>query len=242
MNPYEPIKNEHVEKLTELGNNSVVNSFTITYALMITTGTITFIEAIRTNDVFVRHVMNLETCISIVAAYFYSLFIKTISEQKSESKTEDTKYDWKSITRTRYIDWMITTPMMLLALCLVLSRNSQTIIKFFVYLSIIALNYIMLYLGYLGEINIISKISATLYGFVAFFAMYFIIFKQYVMPKYNFSNYLIFGLYFIIWSCYGVVYLMEEEYKNIFTNILDLTAKCLIGLGLWVYFTRIIRV
>ena len=137
MNPYEPTKNEHVEKLTELGNNSVVNSFTITYALMITTGTITFIEAIRTNDAFVRHVMNLETCISIVAAYFYSLFIKTISEQKNESKTEDTKYDWKSITRTRYIDWMITTPMMLLALCLVLSRNSQTVIKFFVYLSII---------------------------------------------------------------------------------------------------------
>jgi hypothetical protein len=40
---------------------------------------------------------------------------------------------------------------------------------------------------------------------------------------------------------YGVVYMFGEEWKNITMNILDLTAKCLVGLGLWVYYTKIVR-
>jgi hypothetical protein len=36
------------------------------------------------------------------------------------------------------------------------------------------------------------------------------------------------------------VYLLDEESKQFATNILDLIAKCLIGLGLWAYYTKII--
>ena len=53
-------------------------SFVITYILLLTTGTITFIEAMRTQVPAVRHIMNLETCISIVAGYFYSVFVQKI--------------------------------------------------------------------------------------------------------------------------------------------------------------------
>ena len=35
-----------------------------------TTATITFIEAMRTKVPKIRHMLNLETCISVVAAYF----------------------------------------------------------------------------------------------------------------------------------------------------------------------------
>jgi hypothetical protein len=51
-------------------------SFAISYVLLLTTGTITFIEALRTQIPQVRHVMNLETCISLVAGYFYSVFVQ----------------------------------------------------------------------------------------------------------------------------------------------------------------------
>ena len=51
-------------------------TFFITYAFLVTTATITFIEAIRNKDPKIRHILNLETCISIVAAYFYGVFIK----------------------------------------------------------------------------------------------------------------------------------------------------------------------
>jgi len=208
------------------------NSFSITYTLLLTTAVITFIEAIRTPNPKIRHILNLETCISCVAGYFYALFI---------IKVNDKNLDWHEITETRYIDWSITTPMMLLALSLVLSMNSNTVIHFKVIGSIIILNYIMLLFGYLGEIKKLNRNLATLLGFIAFFIMYLIIYVNFVKPKYSKANYVLFAIYFIVWSMYGVVYLFDEEYKNMITNILDLTAKCLVGLGLWVYYTNVIQ-
>jgi bacteriorhodopsin len=207
-------------------------TFSITYALLLTTAVITIVEALRTPNAKIRHILNLETCISCVAGYFYSIFIVQASEKNK---------DWSTITQTRYIDWSITTPMMLLALCLVLSMNSETVIHLKVILSIVILNYVMLLFGYLGEIKMIRRIIATILGFIAFLLMYYIIFINFVKPKYSKANYILFGMYFIVWSLYGVVYLFDEEYKNMITNILDLTAKCLIGLSLWVYYTNIIH-
>ena len=186
----------------------------------------------------VRHVLNLETCISVVAGYFYSVFVDKIA--KSEEKM--ILMDWSEISQIRYIDWAITTPFMLLALCLVLSTNINKKICLPTMLTIIALNYTMLYSGYLGEMKTISIFLAEVVGFGAFFAMFGLIFKQYVMSSVNVANRALFGMYFSIWSLYGVAYLLDEEYKNITMNYLDLTAKCLIGLSLWAYYTRILSV
>ena len=54
---------------------------------MVTTGTITFIEAMRTDIVQMRHILNLETCISIVAAYFYGKFITMLDPMKEKILT-----------------------------------------------------------------------------------------------------------------------------------------------------------
>ena len=56
----------------------IVNTFYITYVFLITTGTITFIEAMRTKDIKIRNILNLETCISVVAAFFYSKFVENV--------------------------------------------------------------------------------------------------------------------------------------------------------------------
>jgi len=207
-------------------------SFYLTYVLLITTGTITFIEALRTNNPKIRHVMNLETCISIVAAYFYSIFQDKIKK----------KIDWNEFTILRYLDWTITTPLMLLSLCLVLSMNTKTIIHVSSFLFILFMNYVMLFFGYLGEINRLDRYLSDGLGFVAFFAMFGTIFKEYVLPKYSIDNYILFTLFVTIWSMYGIAYLLTDIHKNIFMNYLDLTAKCLVGIGLWAYYTKIIRV
>jgi bacteriorhodopsin len=180
--------------------------------------------------------LNLETAISVVAGYFYSIFVDKIA--KSEEKMVN--MDWAEITQTRYVDWAITTPMMLLALCLVLSSNSGKVIRLFTFLTILGLNYIMLYLGYLGEMKQMSRLTANSTGFIAFFAMFYVIFTQYVLPKFSKDNYFLYFAYLGIWTMYGVVYMFNEEYKNIAMNYLDLTAKCMVGLGLWLYYTNII--
>jgi bacteriorhodopsin len=213
-------------------------SFTITYILLLTTATITLIEALRTPDPKVRHILNLETCISIVAGYFYSVF----TQQIHENDEKHTQINWANITQTRYIDWAITTPMMLLALALVLSQNSKTTIYASTIGIIIALNYLMLYIGYLGENGTLPRLYAMLGGFVPFIGMFSIIYISYVKPLYRLSNGVLFFIYLLVWSLYGIVFMFPEEYKNIFTNILDFIAKCFIGLGLWAYYTHIIHI
>jgi hypothetical protein len=213
-------------------NENVKFSFTITFMVLLTTGTITFIEAIRTQTPMIRHILNLETCISIIASYFYSLFI-------TEIEKPDKDFNWKSITKTRYIDWSITTPLMLLTLCLVLGDNIRKPLHISIFLLIVILNFSMLAIGYLGEVNNWDKIVTSFFGFIPFFAMYALIFVQFVMPKYRLDNYVLYGLFLFLWGMYGVVYLHSEEYKNIGFNILDLCSKCFIGIGLWTYYTKI---
>ena len=92
----------------------VKNSFYLTYVFLLTTATITFIEAMRTKNTKVRHILNLETCISVVAAYFYGKFVEQLGDN----------VDYKKINMTRYSDWFITTPIMLLVLCLAFLYNT----------------------------------------------------------------------------------------------------------------------
>jgi bacteriorhodopsin len=220
-----------------LSKDKLIFSFTLTYILLITTGTITLIEALRTKIPLVRHIFNLETVISIIAGYFYSKFVDKIKESFKEGKS----IDWQEIIKTRYLDWAITTPLMLMVLINVIAHHNRRSPSIRVYFLIILLNYTMLYLGYRGEFeknNLLYYIGS----FLAFFVMFGIIFVLYVKPKYNFFNYALFFFFFIVWSLYGIVYKMNLKNKNITYNYLDLISKCFVGIGLWVYFTDMFKI
>ena len=213
-------------------------SFMITYILLLTTATLTFIEAMRTNKPHVRHILNLETCISIVAGYFYSVFLGQIDAAEKEKKTMSTI--WEDITKTRYVDWSITTPLMLLALCVVLSNNSKTLIHLGTFLFIVALNYLMVGIGFLGEFKVLSPVTASAAGFIPFVLMFYTIYTTFVGPKASLSNDVLFWVYAAVWGLYGFVYLLEDSAKNISMNILDCIAKCLIGNALYIHYANLI--
>ncbi len=225
-------------------------SFYITCSFLVTTGTITFIEALRTDIVSMRHILNLETCISIVAAYFYGNFIKTLEPLKDKiitsngdiEKEELNKLE-KKINTTRYVDWMITTPIMLLVLVLAFQYNSKNKgIVFFDYLIILLFNYGMLGTGYLGELNILNKLTANIIGFIYFGLLYGFIYYKYLLKTKNGNNYnnkLLFLSFFILWALYGVFYLMKDSIKNTGYNILDLFSKCFVGIYFWSYSSNI---
>jgi len=209
----------------------IIFSFTITYIFLLTTATITFIEAIRTSSPTIRHVLNLETTVSIIASYFYSIFLEKIKNKK---------IDWTEINSLRYIDWAMTTPLMLLALSLVLSGNIKKSLSLSLFITIVALDYVMLFLGYLGETGKMERWTAWGLSFAAFFGMFGFIYKNFIAPVYNLSNNIIFSIFVGIWTMYGVFYLMDNQYKNIGMNTMDCLAKCCFGLGLWAYFSKII--
>ena len=227
-------KNTDVTKDGKL--DAVKMSFTLTYVLLLTTSLVTFIEAMRAQNPLIRHIFNLETAVSLVGGYFYSVFVGMIDDYKKRN----VPFDWDAITKIRYLDWSITTPLMLLSLCLVLAKESKKIIHLTTILLIIFLNYVMLYVGYLGEIRVLNRNVACIGGFIPFAILFYIIFKNYTVIDKGLSKYFLLLVYMITWSFYGFVYLLGDEYKNIAMNILDCISKCVVGLLLWVYYTNII--
>jgi bacteriorhodopsin len=223
----------------------VNSSFYLTYIFLMTTATITFIEAIRTKIPEIRNILNLETCISVVAAFFYSKFIKMMEDHKKKLRSSLNKENYQEkmfqeINQTRYLDWSITTPIMLLVLVLALLYNNKMGgMNFFYFIIILLLNYGMLASGYMGENEMLDKTISGIIGFIFFIALYGFIYYVYVMPDSNYDNNLIYGSFIILWAIYGILYYFDEKVKNIGYNVLDLFAKCFVGIFFWAYYAKV---
>ena len=238
----------------------VLSSFYITYTFLLTTSAITFIEALRNPIPQIRHIMNLETCISIIASYFYSLFIAEINKsEENDSKENDSKKNdskendsikndnidstdnlpLEKINNMRYSDWVITTPFMLLVLSMVLGYENKISVRFKPFLVVVFFNFLMLGFGYSGEIGLLNRNLANFIGFIFFFLTFGTLWKLFMTcAKVTFQSKLIFWLYIGLWSLYGVFYQLNETYKMIGYNILDLVAKAFVGIFFWLYLTK----
>ena len=85
-NIFEEKSQNSINNVSNVQDKVVKFTFYITYAFLMTTATVTFIEAIRTKDIKIRNILNLETCISIVAAFFYGMFMKKINVKEINYK------------------------------------------------------------------------------------------------------------------------------------------------------------
>lgn len=221
----------------------VINSFYITYIFLITTSVITFIEALRSPIPQVRHILNLETCISVIASYFYGLFIAEINkkETKENFATQDSvdNIPLEKINNMRYSDWIITTPFMLLALSMLLGYENKIAVRFKSFIWVLISNLFMLGFGYAGEIGLLNRNLASFMGFLFLLLTFGIIWKLFMTcAKATYQSKLIFWLYLGLWSLYGVFYHTNEATKMIGYNMLDLTAKAFVGIFFWLYLTK----
>ena len=225
----------------------VINSFYITYIFLITTSVITFIEALRSPIPQVRHILNLETCISVIASYFYGLFIAEINNKKAKSSTKENfathtsinEIPLEKINNMRYSDWIITTPFMLLALSMVLGYENKIAVRFKSFIWVLISNLFMLGFGYAGEIGLLNRNLASFMGFLFLLLTFGIIWKLFITcAKATYQSKLIFWLYLGLWSLYGVFYHTNEATKMLGYNILDLIAKAFVGIFFWLYLTK----
>ena len=149
-----------------------------------------------------------------------------------------------NVTPKRYIDWVITTPTMLITLIVYLiyltkkEENKTNELDFFTILKdnsniiipVVLLNWLMLLFGYLGEIRAIPVLLGVFLGFIPFLLYYYLIYVNYVTQ--NSSGYLLFWYFFFFWSLYGFVAVLPYYVKNSLYNILDLFAKNFFGIFL----------
>jgi len=183
----------------------------------------------------IRQLLLLEVSVQVIEGLFYGWLAFNLNTIKN-------------ITSKRYIDWVITTPTMLIVLIGYLiyldkrSTDETDGLEFFsllkenssVIIPVLLLNWLMLFFGYLGEMNILTPLVGILVGFIPFLLYYYKIFINYVSIQ---GQYL-FWYFFIFWSFYGVVVILPYYIKNAFYNILDLFAKNFFGLFLsYIIFT-----
>jgi len=147
-----------------------------------------------------------------------------------------------NITPYRYWDWALTTPTMLISLCIyllylknleekkVIEENLIQILfeNASILVPVIILNFFMLIFGYLGETKVISFKLATIFGFIPFLLYFFIIFEN--LAKFSEYGKRIFFIFSFIWALYGVANLLSYKNKNSLYNILDLFSKNFFGL------------
>jgi bacteriorhodopsin len=186
---------------------------------------------IPSNLLIIQQVLIMELIVQLIEGIFYiwlALNITTVA----------------NITPNRYYDWYLTTPTMLVSLCIYLvylknkERNIETTDSFFtiiydnrnVLMSILFLNFLMLTSGYLTEMKKVSLMSGVLFGFIPFFISFYLIYEYFA--KFTLYGTEMFLYFLIVWSMYGVAALMSYKIKNIMYNILDLFAKNFFGLYL----------
>ena len=203
-------------------------SFFTSYLILMGYTLITLVEALRTPIVNVRNIMNIETTVSVVASVVYKVF---------NDMVDTGKFDLKKINELRYLDWSITTPLILLGV--LLFYNPETPVNYIYYLILVALNWGMLLTGYLGENGTLSKMSGLIGGFAFFAALLVMMYMCCIDSK---ANHIVFYIFAIIWTGYGINYMVrDEETKNITYNTLDVISKALFGVGLWLFYGKVLK-
>ncbi len=218
--------NELIKKKTAF----VKETFLFSCIFLFGTTLITFIEAMKTTSERARHILNVETAVSLIAGYVYSIFMTFVNRED---------FNLKNITQIRYMDWAITTPFLLLGLVLFFTfynKKSPNLLKF---LLVIFCNYLMLIFGYLGETGKIDKLKGGIYGFIAYFALLYFMYHFFVKHDDFRHQKTIFIVFAIIWTFYGIAYYLSDEDKNIMYNFLDVISKSGFGLFMWLYFGKV---
>ena len=152
----------------------------------------------------------------------------------------------KNITPYRYLDWIITTPTMLLTFIVYLSNKDNANLKEFLIknksfiIEIFILNLIMLAFGLAGELNYIDYRTGIILGFIPFIYYFKMIYDKYLTKDTETNNIetnyaeinntdnnkmKVYWFFLIVWSIYGIVAFLPYEEKNTAYNILDLFAK-----------------
>ena len=180
-------------------------------------------------------ILKMETIVQVIEASFYVWLVFNFKNiQKMASK--------------RYYDWVITTPLMLLATIIYMKylelregmKDPQgSIIKFNDFLrensvnisKITISNFMMLVFGYLGEINVMSIINSVAIGTIFFLYTFYLIWIEYA--QYSLEGKMLFYFLFVVWGLYAVAALMKAKYKNISYNFLDIISKNFYGLYIY---------
>lgn len=181
-------------------------------------------------DLILKDILKLELFVQIIETSFYLWVIYALR-------------NIKLMTPRRYIDWVITTPTMLISTLIFLKykdykEQKKKPFTFWDFLKddwnmiqkILIYNWLMLLFGYLGETNILPKYQSIFIGFIFFYLSFRIIYDY---AKKTSEGTKLFYFLTIVWGMYGVAATFPIIPKNISYNFLDIISKNFYGLFIY---------
>ena len=192
-------------------------------------------EELHPKDEFLKDLLQVEVFVQIIEFIFYIWLFFYFHKVSS------------SLTPYRYLDWLITTPSMLITLCGFLNHDENKPSRLYEFLSkysgsilrIVILNAAMLFFGFIGELGYLNVYLSTLLGFIPFALNFKYIKDTFLQSTEDKIKKNLFYWFLITWSLYGVFALTNYNIKNIGYNILDIFAKNFFGLFLaYVVFSK----
>ena len=184
------------------------------------------------NMLILREVLILENLAQLIEGSFYMWFLFF----------DKVNVDVVDITKFRYYDWFLSTPIMLISMIAyfqynntknnLINLNLVNLIKsnYNNIAKILTYNFGMLLTGYLYEINLSNVFTTFIIGFIFFILLFLQLYISFAKKSKN--NITIFFLMLITWSLYGFAILFNYKVKNALYNILDLFSKNFYGLFL----------
>lgn len=212
---------------------TVYTSLILSIMIQIVSGIVEFVSLfakLPSQYIFLKQMMMLEVAVQFIESSFYIYWFYHFKKVSN-------------VTPTRYFDWVITTPTMLVNLIFYLiflqklDTHTSDSLQFFelfkqesnTIIPVLLLNWAMLLFGYLGEIYVLPVSLGVSLGFIPFLIYYYIIYDTYVLNETGFK---IFIYFFIFWALYGCVAILPYKIKNICYNMLDLFSKNFFGIFL----------
>jgi bacteriorhodopsin len=174
-------------------------------------------------DMILKDILALETIVQVIETGWYIFVIQWLPQEL--------------MAKNRYYDWLFSTPLMLISMfCYLLyeyqlendpdgtplrlsdiaKQHSESFTR------IILSNLAMLSIGYLYETGQISKKVAFWYGLIFLVNTFSIIYTN--TGKSTRGN-VVFVIMFLLWSVYGIAFLLPTAKKNTIFNIIDLFSK-----------------
>ena len=215
--------------------NPMYISFFASFLALSGTTVITFLasftEEAKTNQ-YLRGSLISETCVNIIAGFTYTYFLKFLADKKLQLE---------NVTTIRYIDWFLTTPLLLVSFALYTAYSNgkgeqgknNNDLDGIPLIYIIVLNLLMLLAGFLGETKKIGLYQGFFLGFAFFVPLMYLLYDKYVKDSEGDGNLIVYILFVIVWGLYGFAYLLNTKWKNISYNTLDVISKAGFGMLIW---------
>jgi hypothetical protein len=183
---------------------------------------------VNSEDEILKDLIKVEFFVQIIEFIFYIWLIYYFNKKT------------RNITSFRYLDWSITTPLMLITLSAFLKHNRNEPFRLNDFISnhqssilkIVFLNAAMLLFGFIGEIGLLNPYVSTTLGFIPFILNFKYIKDTFLQTSEDIYKNGLFYWFAFTWSLYGVFAVMSYTIKNTGYNILDVFSKNFFGIFL----------